>query len=241
MFAPVEQPSPTPSASLAEDFIDIWFTPSAVFARRAGRSAWGPFLVTSLLLIVLFAAAMGPMQGFLDAELAKAVAQAREANPAMTDAQLERVQRGIEMSIRYGGLVAMPFVLLVGGVLTWLASKLLGGTLSVGGGIMVASFAQLPKALDFVSIMIQSFVLEAPSRPGQFQYSIGVGRVLDPAMSPGLYQLLGRIEVFSLWTVVLVVLGLIHAGKVERGKAIAGAVGLWVLGAAPALLQLLRG
>jgi hypothetical protein len=239
MFATAEAPQPPAPASLVEDCIDIWFAPSAVFARREG-GAWGPFLVTSVLLCVLFYAAMGSMQGIFDVELGKALADVRAESPDLTDAQLAQIQGAMEGSIRYGGLVIMPFILLGLGAVVWLLAKLLGGTLSFGGGVMIASFAYLPKALDLLAFIAQSFVLDGGAN-ARFQYSVGVGRFMDPAMNPGVYNLLGRVDLFTIWVTVLITIGLIHAAKVERAKAIAGGVGIWIVGGLPALFQAFSG
>lgn len=235
MFATAEPPAPPAAASLVEDCIDIWFTPSTVFARRSA-GALGPFLVATVLLCALFYAGMDAMQGIFDVELAKALADVRAENPSLTEEQLAQAQGFMEGSIRYGGLVAMPIVLLGLGVLVWLAAKVLGGTLSFAGGIMIASFAYLPKALDLLLFIAQSFVFDGKAT-GRFQYSVGVGRFMDPTMNPGVYNLLGRVDLFTVWVTVLVTLGLIHTAKVERTKAIAGGVALWVVGGLPALLQ----
>lgn len=239
MFANAEAPQPPAPASLIEDCIDIWFAPSSVFARRQG-GAWGPFLVTSVLLCVLFFAAMGQMQGLFDAQLATALADVRADSPNVTEEQLAQIQGAMEASIRYGGLVAMPAVVFGLGVVVWLLAKLLGGTLSFGGGVMIASFAYMPKALDLLAFIAQSFVLDGGAT-AQFQYSVGVGRFLDPAMNKGLYLFLGRADLFTIWVTVLLTLGLIHTAKVERTKAIAAGAALWVLGGLPALLQALAG
>lgn len=239
MFSSAQEPAaPAPQTSLVEDFIDIWFSPSAVFARRRDAGAWGPFLITTVLLCALFYAAMGAMQGIFDTELAKAVAKVQADNPSMTADQVAQMQGAIEGSIRYGGLVAMPLVLLSLGVVTWLVAKALGGTLSFGGGVMIAAFAYLPKALDLLLFLAQSFVFDEVSATARFQYSVGVGRFLDPTMNPGLYTLLGRIDLFTIWVTVLVTLGLMHTAKVERSKAIAGGIAIFVLGGLPALMQL---
>jgi hypothetical protein len=238
MFATADSPPPPAPASLVEDCIDIWFTPSAVFARRTG-GAWGPFLVTVIMVGLLSYAAMGAMQSIFDAELAKALTEMQAESPSMTEAQIAQVQRVTEWSIRFGGLVAMPFALLGLGLATWVLAKVLGGTLSLSGGVMIASFASLPKALGLLLIIAQSFVLGGPAL-GFHDYSLGVVRFLDPSMNPGVYALLGRIDLITIWVTVLVTLGLIHTAKVERSKAIAGGIGLWVLGGLPALLQIFR-
>jgi hypothetical protein len=242
MFAAAHEPSPPPPASLAEDCIDIWFTPSTVFARRREAGAWGPFLVTTVLLCALFFAGMGSMQGIFDAELAKAVAKVQADNPSMTADQVAQMQGMMEGSIRYGGLVAMPVILVLLGAVTWLTGKILGGTISFGKGVMIASFAYLPKAVDLLVFIAQSFVFDGASATARHQYSIGVGRFMDPTtMNAGLYNLIGRVDLFTIWVTVLLVLGLMHTAKVERSKAIIGGVAIWVLGGLPLLPQVFSG
>lgn len=239
MFANAEAPQPPAPASLVEDCIDIWFAPSSVFARRQG-GAWGPFLVATVLLCLLFYAAMGPMQGIFHTQFAKAVADMRAESPELTEAQVAQIQGAMEASIRYGALVAIPAVIFLIGVVVWIVAKVLGGALSFGGGIMIASFAYLPKGLDLLAFIAQSFVFDGGAK-AQFDYSVGVGRFLDPAMNPGLYAFLGRVDLFNIWITVLITLGLMHTAKLERSKAIAGGVAIWVLGGLPALLQAIGG
>ena len=239
MFANAEAPQAPAPASLVEDCIDIWFAPSSVFARRPG-GAWGPFLVTSVLICVLFYAAMGSMQGIFDTQLARAVADMRAESPQLTEAQVAQIQGAMEASIRYGALFAIPAVIFVVGVMVWIAAKLLGGVLSFGGGIMIASLAYMPKALDLLAFIAQSFVFDGGAT-AQFQYSVGIGRFMDPAMNTGLYLFLGRVDLFNVWITVLITLGLIHTAKIERPKAIVGGVAIWLLGGLPALLQAISG
>jgi hypothetical protein len=241
MFAPSDGSASTPAqASLIEDLIDIWFSPSAVFARRREGGAWGPFLVCCVLLIALFYVAMGSMQGFFDAEMAKAIAQAQAQNPNLTAEQMAGAQSVMEASMKFGSLVMMPVVLLGLGFCVWLLAKVLGGSLSFGGGVMVASFAYMPKVLETLLIIVQGLLFDTASWTGRYQFSWGVGRFLDPAGSQLLYQVLGRVDVFTIWVTVLVALGLVHAGKVEKSKAFVGAALLWVIGAIPAVLQALN-
>lgn len=222
-------------ASLIEDYVDIWFSPSAVFARRREGGAWGPLILTTLILCVMFWAAMSAMQGIFDVETAKAMAKMQAENPSIPADQLEQIRKVTEVSMRWGGLIFMPILLVVLGTCTWIVSKVLGGALSFGGGVMIASFAYLPKALDLLLFFAQSYVFEPAA--GRYQYSIGVGRFLDPAMDPRMYNFLGRFDLFTIWVTVLLTLGLIHTAKVERPKAIVGGVILFVLGAIPPLLQ----
>lgn len=237
-----ESPAPAPEkASLIEDCIDIWFTPSAVFARQSGAGWFGPYAVSAVLLAVLAFAAMGSMQGIFDAEVVKAIAAAKAENPNITGEQLATMQTVMEKSIQFSGLIGLPIALFVLGFGVWLVSRLLGGILSLGGGIMVASFAYLPKALEMLLVIVQGMVFDTAAWTGRYKFSWGAGRFMEPGETQGLYNLIGRVDVFTVWVTILIALGLVHAAKVEKTKAYAGAAVVWVLGAIPALYQLATG
>jgi len=228
-------------SSLVEDLIDAFFSPAAMFTRRAGRPSWAAYATVTLLLAVSFYASLGAMQGFFDAEMARAVADVMEKNPQMTGEQLAGIQKTMEASFKYGGFIAMPFILLVLGFCVWLVAKILGGELGYGGGVMIAAFAYLPKVLESLLVSVQSLVLDTSKFTGRFQFSWGVGRFMDPAMSQGMQNLLGRIDLFTIWTTLLIAIGLVYSAKVPKSKAYAGAAIVWVLGALPALFQLATG
>lgn len=242
MTAPDASPPTADDApSLLEDLIDIWFTPSAVFARRAGRSPWLPFLLVSVLLGGVYFAVRGSFQAVLDAEVNRAVAQAMADNPSMTADQQAAMRGVVEMSITWGAVVFMPIILLLVGVCTWLVGRGFGGTLGFGTGLMIASFAYLPKVVDLVLAALQAMLMDTSSWSGRFQYSLGVGRFLDPSMNQGLLNFLGRIDVFTVWVTVLIGVGLAVAGKVPKARALPAAVVIWFLGALPAVWQMISG
>ena len=232
---------PVEQSSLVEDIVDTFFAPSAMFARRAGRTGWAVYAIVTVLLCAGFYASLGALQGVFDTEMARAITQAQEQNPNMTGDQLAMVQKSMEASFKYGGFVALPFILLVLGACVWGTAKLLGGELSYGGGVMIASFAYLPKVLESALVSIQSLVIDTSKFTGRYEFSWGVGRFMDSTGPQGIYNVLGRLDLFTLWVTVLIALGLAYAAKVEKSKAYAGAVGIWVLGALPAVYQLVTG
>jgi hypothetical protein len=54
-------------------------------------------------------------------------------------------------------------------------------------------------------------------------------------MSPALLGFLGRIDVFTIWVTVLLVIGLSVTGKIPRGRAAIAGVVVWLAGALPVL------
>ena len=59
-------------------------------------------------------------------------------------------------------------------------------------------------------------------------------------MSPALLGLLGRIDLFTIWVTVLLVIGLAVTGKIPRGRAAIAGVVMWFAGALPVLGSLIR-
>jgi hypothetical protein len=59
-------------------------------------------------------------------------------------------------------------------------------------------------------------------------------------MSPGVIGLAGRVDVFTLWVTVLIVIGLMVVAKLPREKAVPAGLVVWVLGGLPAIWQLAR-
>ncbi len=235
------EPVTAEKSSLVEDMVDAFFAPVAMFTRRAGRPSWAAYGIVTLLLAATFYASLGALQGVFDTEMARAMAEAAAKNPQMTGEQLAGMQVAMEASFKYGGFVVIPFIVLVLGLCIWLVAKVLGGELGFGGGVMIAAFAYLPKVLESALVSVQSLVLDTSTFTGRYQYSWGVGRFLDPSMPQGMQNLLGRVDLFTLWATILIALGLAYSAKVPQSKAYAGAALIWVLGALPALFQVMSG
>ncbi|MEX2180960.1 MAG: YIP1 family protein [Gemmatimonadaceae bacterium] len=227
-------------ASLVEDFVDILFAPSKVFARRAG-GAWASYFIVAALLGVLYFVNTGAMQGIMDAEVNRAIAKAMEANPSLTDDQAMGMRSMMEASIKWGALVILPIALLLLGLSVMLVGKVLGGTIGFGMGVMIASYAYVPRVIEGMGVAVQALLLDTSTFAGRYSFTLGVGRFLDSSGKQGLYNLLGRVDLITIWVTILVAIGLVHAAKVPKDKAIIGAVVLWVLGALPALWQLATG
>lgn len=228
-------------ASLLEDFVDIIFSPSKVFARRATASPWAPLLIVAIVMAALVYVNAGSMQSVMDAEVDRAVAQAMAGNPNISEDQLNGMRTVMESSMKWGALVFMPIALVMLGFGVWLVGKAMGGTLKFGAAVMIAAYAYVPRVLEQMLIAIQALVLDTSGFRSQWQFSLGVGRFMDPDGPQGLLNTLGRFNLFTLWTTVLLVLGLMYAGKVAKEKAIAGGVILFVLGGVPFLFALIKG
>ena len=73
----VKEVEPSPGkASLWEDFVDIFYAPSSVFARRSDGKFGLPLLLLIVVGVVLFFLTKNAMQPIMDAEFARQSAAA---------------------------------------------------------------------------------------------------------------------------------------------------------------------
>src|SRR5438132_13011181 len=109
-------PPAAAKASFWEDFIDIFHSPSDVFARRENASFWKPLIVVTLLVGVLTFAFSGVLSPIRDAAMAKGMAAALKANPQMTAEQAATGRKGGDIISNVGAFVFIPIAIFVIGL-----------------------------------------------------------------------------------------------------------------------------
>ncbi|HEV8411394.1 MAG TPA: Yip1 family protein [Gemmatimonadaceae bacterium] len=236
-------PTPTDNASMAEDFIDIFTSPAKVFARRAKANPIVPFLIASVVMAILFFASKNALAPIFDSMTQKAIDQAMKSNAQMTPDMADKMRPVMAITFVVGGLIGTPILLLIGALFTWIVGRFfMGGALTYGGALLIASYAFFPKLLGSIVGMVQAMVMDVTKLTSPYQLSISVARLFSPSsMSDGKYNLLGQLDLFSIWCSVLIAIGLMQVAKLEKSKAVTAAVILFVLGCLPALWQVATG
>lgn len=239
-----ESPTPAPRVTPAarwEDFLDIFYAPASVFARRASSGFGIPMLVVTVLIGAIFMANMGVMQPIMDAEFTRATAAAMKKNPQITAEQMAQFRGMGEKFAAVFAFIGTPIAIFCVGVVLWLVGKLVDAKQTVAAALMVASYAYFPKVLAGIAAGVQGLLMDPASLTGQFKISLGIGRFFEPDMtSPVLLAIVGRLDVFTIWVTVLLAIGLSVTGAIPRRKAAIAGVIVWVAGALPGLLSALR-
>ena len=227
--------------SRLDDYLDVFVSPTAVFTRRSDGKFGQALLIMVVLAAILFFATKTAMAPIMDAEMAKGMAGAMKANPSMTPEQIESAKNiGAKFaSIAFLFFVlAAPFVL---GLVIFLVTKVIGGTLGYVQGVTIATFAMFPRLVEGVVNAVQALLMDESKLSSRLSVSLGLGRLMDPATTNAyLLALAGRVDVFSLWATALVAIGIKVIAKVSPGQAVAGAAIVWFIGAIPVLLQAMR-
>ena len=233
-------PSPPAQPSFAEDVIDIFFQPAAVFRRRQNRSVWPPMLFVAIAIGLIFFATFNTLQPIFEAEFTRNTAKAMANNPQITPEALEKM-RSVNLTIaRYVIGVIMLLTMVVLGTITWLVGKFFGSKQTFHSGLVVAAWSYMPRVIGAVLAGVQGLVMDPSKLNSQLAISIGPARFLDvEAANPVLYQILGRFDLITIWVTVLIGIGMFVTGKLGKGQATAVAIVVWVIGGLPALRQAL--
>lgn len=227
--------------SVWEDFIDIFTSPSAVFARRANAGFGIALLVLTVVLIALYLGTKPLLQPIIDAEFARGAAQAMKQNPQVTAEQMDKM-RG--MADKFGAIafaVIIPIRVVIVGLVLWLVAKLFESQLTASSAMMVTTYASFPMIIASVAAGLICYFADPARLTHRYMATLGLGRFLSPdqaAHMPG--ALLGRVDVFTIWVTVLIGVGAYVVGKVPKGKAAATAVIVWLVGALPGVVSALR-
>src|SRR5215213_4622201 len=224
-----------------EDFVDILYAPSHVFARRRSGSFWIPMFAVTLLVGALFYLNSGAMQPIMDAEFDRAMAVSMRNNPQITPEAAERFR---SIGARIGQVfvfVMMPVTIAATAMTLWLLGKLFEARQTVRAAFVVAAYAFVPRILEMVLNGVQALALDPAGLNGRFRISLGPGRFLDPdTASPVLVAIVGRMDVFTIWVTVLLAIGLSVTGGISRGRAALAATLVWLVGAIPLIFQAVR-
>jgi hypothetical protein len=223
------------SASKWEDFIDIFYAPSAVFARRIASGFFIPMLVVTLLAGTLYLVNSAVWSQVMDAEMGRALAKRAQT---LTPEQAQTARNFALTMSKIGAFVFTPIAIFFVGLALWACGKFFESKQSLGQAVMVASYAYVPRIIEGVVTSVQGLLLDPSTFTGRWRVSLGVGRFLDPdTTSPALLALVGRIDVFTIWVTVLLAIGLSVTGRIPRGRAAIAAAIVWFVGAVPLLLQ----
>jgi hypothetical protein len=99
------EPKKPGKSSLLDDFMDIFYAPSAVFARRANAGFWIPLLIVSALLGVMFFANRDLIEPIMDSEFSRNMAR----NPRMAQMTPDQVTTAKAFAGKIGMIAAFVF------------------------------------------------------------------------------------------------------------------------------------
>lgn len=238
----VKEADPSPAkAGLWEDFVDIFYAPSSVFARRSDGKFGMALLILAVLGTVLFFLTKNAMAPIMDAEFTRQSAAAMRKNPAITAEQMASSRGFFETVGPLFFAVGITLSVFGTGLVLWAVGKLFDAKESVAAAIMIATYAEIPRIVQVLTNAAQGLVMSPESLNSINAVSFSLARFMNPDTgSPVMIALASRVDLFTIWVTVLLAIGLHVVGKIPKQQAAIVAVITWVVGALPAVFGALR-
>ena len=221
-------PSQEPPLSEGQRLLDVFIAPSKTFTDlRRNASWWAPFLII-VIVSVLFSYVVDQKVGFRkivdnQIQLRPKAAERLEQMPA--DQREKTLAR--QVSITKGVTYVIPLIGLV--VYAIFAAVLLGTvkvvtSAEVGFGALFALivYSRLPEVVKAL-LTILSLVAGVSSDAFDIKNPVATNAAyfLDPAVSPVLRALLSSLDVITIWTLVLVAIGVACVANIKRSTGFA--------------------
>ncbi len=220
-------PVPAKKASLWEDVVDVFVSPAELYRRHVNDGWVKPWLVLSVLVVVLYFVFLGPNHEISVASMREALARANKPVP-------EGAGQGMAGQI-VGGLF-QPIIIAIGilltGVLLWIAGAVAQAGPRFKQACMIVAWASFPtilqRALSAVLVIMKTNSGE-PLNPTR-DVSFGVLRFVDSSSLPlPIVSALSMADIFILWQVVLWVVALKVVSNFSTGKAVAVSIATWLV------------
>ena len=228
-------------AGLWEDFVDIFYAPSSVFARRSDGQFGMPLLFLVLVGTVLFFLTKNATQPIMDAEFTRRTAAAMRNNPNITAEQAASSRGFFEMFAPIIFAIGITLSILGTGFVLWLVGKLFDAKESVMAALMIATYSEVPRLVQLLTNAAQGLVMSPEKLNSMNSVGFNLARFMDPDnTSQVLIALASRVDLFTIWVTVLLAIGIHVVGKIPKQQAAIVAAITWAVGALPALLGALR-
>lgn len=230
-YTPDAGAPPAEPASLFEDFIEVFYAPSKVFARRENAGFWSYVLVISIVGAVFTFASRGLMSAAMDGEFSRRMVKMQADNPQLTAEQLSAARAPMEAFGTFASYLGMPVLLFLVAILVWLGAKVVSAKLDFTRAMVISCIAQIPRLLGALITAIYGLMLSDVSVVnGPTRLSYGPARFFDPdTANAGLVAVLFRFDLFTIWVTVLIGIGIAVIGKVPRARGFVAAALIWAV------------
>jgi hypothetical protein len=221
-----------PRKNFFERIAGALFAPADTFEDIARK----PDIIAPLLFLLV----IGYVATFVimpimdwDAVVTQQADQMRERNPNLSDSDVDRMSRmtrSMGQVMGYvGPLLGAIWWLIIAGVLL-LAFRLFGGEGNFKQAFSATLYAWLP--LTILSI-VTTIVARARGAFDPTQAATLVKSnpafVVDMKEQPVLFSLLSSIDLFTIWTVILLIFGFAALSRTSKGKSAAIVISLWLV------------
>jgi hypothetical protein len=225
-------PAPAKPAALWEDFIEIFTSPSTVFERRRDANPWPMIIIITVLVTLVTVLTFNSLSPVYDAEFRAAAAKQMAANPQMT---ADAMETGIKFQMgarRWGGVFFFLGALIMA-LPIWLLGRIAGAKeLTYTRSLVVFTWASIIGVVALLVVGIQGLVMDVSALTTMDKLGMSPARFMDKTTtSPFVYGLMKALDLFGIWSAIVMAIGVRVVGRGSKNTAIIFAV-TWIVVAA---------
>jgi len=221
-------PPQEPALSEGQRLVDVFIAPSKTFTDlRRNASWWAPFLII-VVVSLAFSYVVDQKVGFRKVvdnqiQLQPKAAERLDQMPAdQREKALARqvlITKGVTYAVPLFGLIVYA---VFAGVLLGTVKVVTSAEITFGALFALIVYTRLPEVVKAV-LTILSLAAGVSSDAFDIKNPVATNAAyfLDPAGSPVLRALLSSLDVITLWTLVLVSIGVACVSQIKRGTAFA--------------------
>lgn len=210
------------------DLAEIFYAPSAVFARRTDGKFGMPYLALIVLGTILYFAMKGLIQPVIDAEITRQMAKAAAKRTMTPEAQASAAS-AMKVLGSFGVIMLYLTGPLLIGLFTWIVGKIAKVRAIGTVAMMVATFSFYPRLIGSILGAVLAAMVPDGATATAANISLSPARFVDIAASPLLGAIAGRLDLFIIWGMVLIAIGVRVAGKASSKQAWGTAIGVWTI------------
>ena len=208
--------------------IGVLFNPGATFESIVRRpNILGPFLIFVVISIV---SAIGVA---MKADFNALAREAVESNPSITPDKVDgavNMTKGIMKVSMYASPILIVLVLVIAAGICLLAFKVLGGEGDFNQALSVTTYAWFPRLIRgvlgaIVMLSKGSFTMYELQNP----LMSNLGFLFDPKTQPVQYAIGSSLDIFNIWSLVLLIIGLAAMSKFSKAKSAVIVISLWLV------------
>jgi hypothetical protein len=225
-----------PTMSFGQRLSGIFFEPTKTFMDIDRKATWiGIFLIMAILGMVLAYSMMSHMD--TEALMRQQMAARNMSEEQINQAVAAQQQSSIMRNLKYLGVIIAPIAqtvsyLVMAGVFL-LVFVLMGTPLTFKKTLSVTIWGTSPAGIVMSILTIALIYIKNPETIDMTQGVVmsNLGPLVNSKTNPVLASLLGSLDIFSLWSIVMLSIGFaaISRKKLTPKKAAVGVVILWVV------------
>lgn len=207
----------------------VLFAPDETYQSIARRPTWAGALLIIVTISLICSALTAPRIDYMSA--------AREQMAKRTDMSAEQKERGMRLSkaltqvLGYAAPILLPaWWAIVAGIML-LLFRLFGADGTYKQAFAVKVYAALPLLINKIVRTVLVFVrghVDAEELATLVRSNLGF--LVDPVKNRPMFALLGSLDVFAIWSLILATIGYAYMAKVSKAKSAIAVFGVWVVG-----------